>query len=452
MGSGTTADPVLPALRTDTGRHGLDLLRDTGLTSGALYPRLVRLERAGLIESRWTTSGRRCYLLTGDGAVTVEAGPRVGSGAATRIPGWWLVALVIAGLESAAALSRPAHDRLSDLGVYVGAVTGLRHGQSLYKFMSANHAPFTYPPFAGLILWPLTFSPTNPLRLGWTCVTVAAVVALSILLARNVEPPWRGRASAIAAVLLVSAPVSSNLRFGQVSIGLATLVAIDVLGLRHRRSHGVLIGFAAAVKLTPLIFIPMLWLAGRRRAAMVAGTTFAACGVLAWGVLPADSWRFWGTEMWRPGRLGHITSVGNQSLNGTLMRLGIVGPTRSLLVLVVAGSVAAVALRRAARLGRRGDWLSATTVVGAASVVVSPVSWTHHQVWLVLAAMMPVPGPTWARRLWCVTVLGVMTLPVTALGPPLCGDSRMVMAIVVACLLPLRGRPVPRPGGCFNPA
>jgi alpha-1,2-mannosyltransferase len=105
---------------------------------------------------------------------------------------------------------------------------------------------------------------------------------------------------------------------------------------------------------------------------------------------------------------------------------------------VVVGAVAAVALRRAGRLSRAGDWLSATMVVGAASIVVSPVSWTHHQAWLVLAALLPVRGSARAQAGWSAAVLAVMILPVTALGPPLWSNARMLTAIIVACVIPIR--------------
>jgi alpha-1,2-mannosyltransferase len=417
-----------------TGRHGLDLARDAGLSSGALYPALVRLERAGLVGSERGAGGRRRYLLTADGVTAIDVEPRP---AAPATAWWWLLA-ALAAVQSCAALLRPADDRLADLAVYVGAVAGLRHGASLYDYADAAGAPFTYPPFAGLLLAPLASAATVPLRLGWTAATLVAVLVTSVLVARAAAEPWRGRSLAISAVLLLSAPVVSNLRFGQVSYFLAALVLVDVLVLRRYRWHGVLIGLAAAVKLTPLIFIPMLWLAGRRRPATVAAATFTACALLAWAVLPADSWRFWGTELWRVNRLGPITSVGNQSVNGALLRLGVDGAARSVLVLAVAGSVAALALWRAGRLGRSGDWLSATVVVGAGGVVLSPVSWTHHQIWLVLAALLPVRGGAWARRAWIAGVVAVMLLPVTALGPPLWSNARVLAAIAIAALVPLR--------------
>jgi DNA-binding PadR family transcriptional regulator len=69
---------VVAALLTAAGdeRYGLELMRATGLPSGTLYPILVRLERAGWVESRWedadpTAEGRparRYYRLTADGA------------------------------------------------------------------------------------------------------------------------------------------------------------------------------------------------------------------------------------------------------------------------------------------------------------------------------------------------------------------------------------------------
>jgi alpha-1,2-mannosyltransferase len=94
------------------------------------------------------------------------------------------------------------------------------------------------------------------------------------------------------------------------------------------------------------------------------------------------------------------------------------------------------------RLARRHDWLSAVIVVGAASVVLSPVSWTHHQIWLVLAVLLPVPG---AQSLWRAAVLIIMILPVPALGPPLFGESRLLLAIAVAALLPIAQAAKPEP-------
>jgi alpha-1,2-mannosyltransferase len=349
----------------------------------------------------------------------------------------WLPAALVAVVTAYAALTRPAPIRLSDLGVYVGAVDGLRHGASLYDFISAGNAPFTYPPFAGLLFWPLADAPTLPLQAGWTLLTMVTVGWLArLMVAAAGQGGSRITAPMLALVLFLSAPVSSDLRYGQVSMFLAALVAADVLLLRESRFHGVLIGIAAAIKLTPLIFIPMLWFAGRRRAAATAALTFAGCGLVGAVLLSGDSWRFWTVEVSQVSRLGYITSVGNQSLNGALLRLDLPPSLRTVIVLIVGGTIAAVALWRAARRARDDDWVAALIVTGAASIVLSPVSWTHHQIWLVLAVLLPV-RTRGSRAAWIAVVVIVMVLPMTALGPPLWSNARLLLAIVTAAFLPL---------------
>jgi PadR family transcriptional regulator, regulatory protein PadR len=79
-------------------RHGFDLLDETGLESGTVYPILRRLEHAGLVRSRWEAvqrardegrPPRRYYELSGAGAEVLEealaahpdaASPRGGRG------------------------------------------------------------------------------------------------------------------------------------------------------------------------------------------------------------------------------------------------------------------------------------------------------------------------------------------------------------------------------------
>lgn len=47
-----TAVAALKAI-ADGVRHGFDIMDATGLPSGTVYPALARLEKAGLIRSRW---------------------------------------------------------------------------------------------------------------------------------------------------------------------------------------------------------------------------------------------------------------------------------------------------------------------------------------------------------------------------------------------------------------
>jgi DNA-binding PadR family transcriptional regulator len=61
-----------------TGRYGYDLGRSTGLKSGTLYPILMRLADAGVLEALWQRAepgrpARHVYRLTADGLRTARA-------------------------------------------------------------------------------------------------------------------------------------------------------------------------------------------------------------------------------------------------------------------------------------------------------------------------------------------------------------------------------------------
>jgi alpha-1,2-mannosyltransferase len=368
----------------------------------------------------------------------------------------WFAAAAVAIAQSMAALRRPADDRLADLHVYRESVRLLVNGGSLYDFAApGTGAPFTYPPFAGLVFSPLSLVPEAPLRIAWTIGTLAVVVLVAALVGRrgDVTAPWGALAAPLVAlVLFLSAAVSSNLRFGQVSVVLVALVLVDALRVVPHRYAGIATGVAAAVKLTPLIFIPYWWIAGRRRTAVTAAATFAGCTALAWAVLPGESTRFWLTAIWHLNRVGHITTGGNQSLNGALLRWELPEAARAALVGSIGLAVVALAMWRAVRAHRNDRPLAAVVIVGAAGLVVSPVSWTHHQVWLVLAALLAVSPRRWLSLLWAGTVAVVMIAPVTsvAAGVPIIEDARLLLAIAVACAVPfvaVRRRPQPGAAG-----
>ncbi|MDG4765087.1 glycosyltransferase 87 family protein [Solwaraspora sp. WMMD406] len=369
----------------------------------------------------------------------------------------WFAAAVVAVAQSVAALTRARHDRLADLDVYVEATTGLRQGASLYDYAAAGTgAPFTYPPLSGLLFLPLTLIDIDVLRVIWTAATVALVALLAVIVARAYGThrllPRQVAPAAIALLLFASAPVSSNLRFGQVSVILTLLVLVDCLGYAPRRLAGVATGLAAAVKLTPLIFIPYLWLAGERRAAVTATGTFLGGTGLAWLILPGESIRFWLTEMWDVDRVGNIVTAGNQSINGTLLRLGAPDDARTLVLFTAGLAVVAIALVRGAVAYRDGDRLAGVVIVGAAGLAFSPVSWTHHQTWLVLAALLVVSEHRGKALAWTVLVAATIVLPVTTVGAGLptahlTDNVRALLAVVVACLIPtVRDRAGSGPG------
>ncbi|WP_232534333.1 glycosyltransferase 87 family protein [Plantactinospora sp. KBS50] len=335
----------------------------------------------------------------------------------------------------------------------------LLDGGSLYDFAAWNDAPFTYPPFAGLLLAPLGLLAEDPVRILWTAATLGVVIGLAVLARhgeglRMVKPTL---CVPVAALLMFSsAPVSSNLRFGQVSVALVVLVLVDCLNITPVRYRGLATGIASAIKLTPMIFVVYWWISGQRRTAANAIATFSACTALAWLVLPHESLRFWFTEIWNVDRVGNIATGGNQSLNAALLRLGISDSWRIVLAGVIGLAIVAIAMVRASRAYRNREPFAATVIVGAAGLVFSPVSWTHHQVWLVLAGLLAV-GNRRGTMIWFGLVTALMVLPITSLGAGLptevlTSNARLLLAVAVACAVPFAALTVRRADDVATPA
>ncbi|HEX6968578.1 MAG TPA: glycosyltransferase family 87 protein [Micromonosporaceae bacterium] len=328
-----------------------------------------------------------------------------------------------------------------------GGVQFLLDGASLYDFAAHNDAPFTYPPFAGLIFVPLGMLSEPVARVLWTASTIAVVLLVAWLsrYADNVPVVRQSlRLPAVALLLFISAPVSSNIRFGQISIFLVALVLLDCLKVLPARYRGIATGFAAAVKLTPAIFVPYWWFSGQRRQAVVASLTFAIATMLAWLVLPGESARFWLTEILNVDRVGNIATGGNQSLNGAMLRWELPDTVRASVVVAVGGVIVVMALVRAVRAYRNSEPFTAAVFVGAAGLVFSPVWWTHHQIWLVFAALCAVSERRRINLAWALLVTVLMVLLVTSVGASLpggqlFGNARLVLAIAIACAVPFRG-------------
>jgi len=199
----------------------------------------------------------------------------------------------------------------------------------------------------------------------------------------------RGRRAGLtlgtAGLVLGLEPVTQTLGFGQINLLLMVLVLLDLAQPDGGRWKGAGVGLAAAIKLTPAIFIGYLVLTRRLRAAVVACGTFAATVALGFLALPAPSRRFWfGGLFLNSERVGGVAYAGNQSVNGTLVRLfGGVSQARPAwfaAALLIGGG----GLLLAAWASRRGEELLGITTCALTALLVSPISWSHHWVWVVL--------------------------------------------------------------------
>jgi alpha-1,2-mannosyltransferase len=274
-----------------------------------------------------------------------------------------------------------------DLRVYYGTVDAwVHHGGRVYDYwVPGTTYGFTYPPFAALTMLPMALV---GLRTAIAVSVVLNLAALAVVVWILVGPAlrrygWYGCALA-ACLLALLEPVRDTFSFGQVNLLLLALVLSDawLLSTGRGRRAGVGIGLAAAIKLTPALFIGLLLLGRRWRAAGVAtAVAAAATGLAAWAA-PDASRFYWSEALWDTNRIGRLAYVSNQSLQGVLARLAAPDEPSRPVWAAVALLVLCVWARRTSRALADEDWTAAFALTGLAACLLSPITWVHHLVWL----------------------------------------------------------------------
>ncbi|WP_328290904.1 mannosyltransferase [Nocardia aurantiaca] len=323
------------------------------------------------------------------------------------------------------ALFWPGDLILVDLHVYVEGAANLFRG-NLYDWTDSSRSPqfplpFTYPPFAALVLYPLHYLPFDVVAVGWLLATVAALfgvvwISLEMMVGREAmrEQSWRTAAVAWTAAGMWLEPVRSTLDYGQVNVFLVLSAMVAVRSTRWWVS-GTLVGLAAGVKLTPAV--TGLYFTARRRWLAVICSAAAFLGTIGVTYLltPGETGRYFGELVGDPHRIGPVGSVINQSLRGALTRLaghdvgsGLLWKT-SVLVTAVLAFFAWRALRFDDRLGT-------LIIVQLFGLMASPISWSHHWVWLVPTMLWLLHGPL--REAPGARVMAGFWLVTTVIGVP----------------------------------
>ena len=265
----------------------------------------------------------------------------------------------------------------------------------LYDWVGQHGVQFTYPPFAAVLFSVASVLSWTAMRWAMTLASLAAL-GLSLWLVfgalgyRQSKAIRLGATLGVSALALATEPVQQTLSLGQVNLLLMLLIVVDLLtggalapGGRTRWWHGIGIGIAAGVKLTPLIFIPYLLLIRRYRQAATASGVFAATAALGYAILPGDSGTYWAHGLFlKANRIVFLGTRGNQSLRGILTRLagsvsaGQVPWLAAAVVVAVAGLAAATLLYRARQP------VPAMLACALTGLLISPLSWDHHWVWV----------------------------------------------------------------------
>jgi alpha-1,2-mannosyltransferase len=307
-----------------------------------------------------------------------------------------------------------------DLHVYVGGAGMLDHPGTLYDYVYADQTPdfplpFTYPPFAAIVFYPLHLLPFGLVAFAWQLGLFAALYGVVRISQRLLGCTNQRTAMVWTAVGIWIEPLRSTFDYGQINVLLVLAVLYAVYSPRWWVS-GLLVGLAAGVKLTPAV-AGLYFLGARRWAAVVfSAVVFLATVGISWLIIGGET-RYYFTELLGDAsRVGPIGTSFNQSWRGGISR--ILGHDADYGPLVLAGiavtAVLAVLAWRA--IGGASDRLGAIVVVQLFGLLLSPISWTHHWVWLIPLMIWLLHGPL--RDRLGAKVLGWGWLALTLIGVP----------------------------------
>lgn len=301
-----------------------------------------------------------------------------------------------------------------DMVVYREGVKAFLEHRSVYSApMPAGdiQLPFIYPPFGALAMVPLTAFDAIDHNLAGNIMVILSdllVLVCLYLVFRAVlkKPEFLLPVTAITwAIVVHFEPVNLNNNYAQINIVVMALVILDLVPRKRFLPQGILIGVAAAIKITPLAML--LYFFVRKEWKQIATAFFSA--VAATLLAAAFRWEafveFFSSTLLDMGS-GRDFGVGteyqsNSSIKGAIQRMypstesmeangltiGLAWIAASLIVIVVAACIIK-------RLCAEHLLVDAQLVTALTVLLISPVSWSHHWVWLTLII------PVFAYRAW----------------------------------------------------
>jgi alpha-1,2-mannosyltransferase len=280
-----------------------------------------------------------------------------------------------------------------DLRVYRDSVSFWISGKNPYlATFTQSRLPFTYPPFALVALSPLTWASFPVVQCLLWLASIAAATCSVVLVLRDrglavTKRLWCEALTWACVSVVVLEPARSGVDYGQIECILMFIVVADLL-LVPPRYRGILTGFAAAVKLTPLVFVMAFAVSRDVKSVIRAVLSFLAWTAASWLLWPGLSRLYWFHDVGQPERVGSVTYGGNQSWYAILHRAPFSASGSAPLWLLLSLATLTVTAFVAWRCVRVSQKAFAMISIALAGLLVSPISWTHHWVWVLLIPPM----------------------------------------------------------------
>ena len=159
--------------------------------------------------------------------------------------------------------------------------------------------------------------------------------------------------------------------------------------------------------------------------------------------------QFWFHDLFDPQRDGNIRYAGNQSWDALIHRAPFNGDTLGVVLwCLLEAATLALGIVTASRFARAGRVIDALLALALVELLISPISWTHHWSWMVLAPVVVIERFN-PRLIGCEALLFTIALviiepywwSVSAWQAPIVKSS---LALTGAILLVSLARSAPR--------
>jgi alpha-1,2-mannosyltransferase len=290
--------------------------------------------------------------------------------------------------------------------------------------------PFTYPPLAAVIFAPFAWLGMPAASVTITLITLVLLLVSTMIVLTRLDvwttsravpgPAWLRRwwltALIVAWATLYWEPIRANFAFGQINVVLMTLVIAECVPRRTPWPRGLLLGLGIALKLTPAVFLLYFLLNRDRRAVLTSLASVVAAIAAGFALAWQDSREYWTHTVRNTDRIGAASLNTNQNIAGTLARLGLDDHQRFVPWVVACVLVLALTVWAAGRALRAGEPVLAVICIAVFGLAVSPVSWSHHWVWM-LEAVMVTAVLAWRRRNAALAIVSAAGVAVMVWSP-----------------------------------
>ncbi|MGO2548847.1 glycosyltransferase family 87 protein [Corynebacterium casei] len=342
-----------------------------------------------------------------------------------------VLGLVIATITT--AIQVMSTDFPIDMVIYREGVKAFMAGGEVYSvpMMAGDIAlPFIYPPFGALVMVPLAGDWFSHAMAGDIMIVLSnlliglVVLLLAFALNRQRSNPFVSSdviatASLIWGIVLIFEPVRLNNGFAQINIIIMVLVALDLIPRKRLKwlPQGWLIGVAAAIKITPLAMLLYFLVRKEIKPIITAAISAIIATLIAAAVRWDVAWEYFSVKLLSMGTGGDFgvqtAYQSNSSIKGAIERLytsqeGMEAASTITniiwlclaIITVVLGGWLMVALMK------RGLNIEAWMINAFIMLLISPVSWSHHWVWVAIAIpVLLYRAITWRHLNWAAGIL-----------------------------------------------